>query len=391
MSRKIVFVTGTRADFGKLKPLINSVEKSDLFECYVFVTGMHTLSRYGSTFHEVEKQGYKNIFVYMNQTNITEMDIILANTIVGFSNFVKEIAPDMIVVHGDRVETLAGAIVGSFDNILVSHIEGGELSGTIDELIRHAVTKLSHIHFVSNEEAKRRLIQMGEIESSIFVIGSPDIDIMKSDNLPTVQEAKTRYEIPFDEYAIFIYHPVTTEIETLEKDIKVVVSTLIESNKNYIVIYPNNDRGSDIILREYKRFSNKMNFKIFHSLRFEFFLTLLKNSKFIIGNSSAGVREAEIYGVPTVNIGSRQKNRTKSKNILNVDNNREDILKAISEAENKKINPASHFGDGDSSKRFYEIITNENIWNISIQKQFLDLKNDSIDNIIVAKKKSDIT
>lgn len=376
MNRRIVFLTGTRADFGKMKPLIDKVDNSSLFECYVFVTGMHTLSRYGSTFREVEKQGYKNIFIYMNQTNITEMDIILANTIVGFSNFVKEIAPDMIVVHGDRVETLAGAIVGSFDNILVSHIEGGEVSGTIDELIRHAVTKLSHVHFVSNKKAKTRLIQMGEIESNIFVIGSPDIDIMKSENLPTIQEAKTRYEIPFDEYAIFIYHPVTTETETLGRDIKEVVSALMESNKNYIVIYPNNDRGSDIILKEYEKFYNKRHFKVFPSLRFEFFLSLLKNSKLMIGNSSAGIRETEIFGIPTVNIGNRQKNRTKSRNIINVDNNKENILKAITKVENKKINPVSHFGDGDSSKKFYEIMTSEKIWNISIQKQFLDFKND---------------
>lgn len=369
MTRKIVFLTGTRADFGKLKPLMNLVENSDLFECYIFVTGMHTLSKYGSTFHEVER-GYKNVFVYMNQTSTTDADIILSNTIIGLSNFVKEVAPDMIVIHGDRVETLAGAIIGSFNNILVSHIEGGELSGTLDELLRHAVTKLSHIHFVANEEAKRRLIQMGEVENDIFVIGSPDIDIMESDSLPTVQEAKTWYGIPFSEYALFIYHPVTTEIETLGKDIKEVVSAIIESNRNYVVIYPNNDRGSDIILREYRRFSNKRNFRVFPSLRFEFFLTLLKNSRFIVGNSSAGIREAEIYGIPAVNIGSRQKNRTKSKNVINVDNNKKDILKAISQAEDREITPVSHFGYGDSGKKFYEVITSEKIWNIPVQKQF---------------------
>lgn len=373
MTRKIVFLTGTRADFGKLKPLINRVENSDLFECYVFVTGMHTLSRYGSTFHEVEKQGYKNIFVYMNQTNTTEMDIILSNTIIGFSNFVKEIAPDMIVVHGDRIETLAGAIVGSFDNILVSHIEGGELSGTIDEIIRHAVTKLSHIHFVSNKEAKRRLIQMGEIESNIFVIGSPDIDIMISDNLPTINEVKKRYDISFDGFAIFIYHPVTTEINNLEININEVVLALIESNKNYIVIYPNNDCGSDIILKEYERFNEKDHFKVFPSMRFEFFLAALKHSKFIIGNSSSAIKEAEIYGVPAINIGGRQKSRTKSKNILNVDENKENILKTISKVENMEIYPISHFGDGNSTKKFYEIITRESIWEVPIQKQFNDL------------------
>ena len=177
-NKKIVFLTGTRADFGKLKPLINKIEGSENFENYVFVTGMHTLSKYGSTYDEVRKQKYKEMYIFMNQTHTTAMDIILANTIIGFSNFINEIKPDMIVVHGDRVEALAGAIVGSLNNILVAHIEGGEISGTIDELIRHSITKLSHIHFVANKEAKKRLIQMGEIDSNIYVIGSPDIDIM---------------------------------------------------------------------------------------------------------------------------------------------------------------------------------------------------------------------
>jgi UDP-N-acetylglucosamine 2-epimerase (hydrolysing) len=352
MIRKIVFLTGTRADFGKLKPLINEIEESNLFECYVFVTGMHTLSKYGSTFHEVEKQKYKNIFVYMNQTNTTEMDMILANTIVGFGNFIKEIKPDMIIVHGDRVEALAGAIIGSFNNILVTHIEGGEISGTIDELIRHAITKLSHIHFVSNKEAEKRLIQMGELKNSIFVIGSPDVDIMYSDNLPSIEETTEHYEIPFDDYSILIYHPVTTELETLGNDINEVVSATIESDRNYIVIYPNNDAGSDIIIDELDRFDDNENFKVFPSIRFEHFLTLLKNSDYIMGNSSVGSRISEIYGVPSINIGSRQKNRSKSKNIINVGNKKEEILGGILKAENTKIKPVSHFGRGDSAENF---------------------------------------
>ena len=375
--KKIVFMTGTRADFGKMKSLIEKVKNSNLFEYYIFITGMHTLSKYGFTCNEVKKQGYKNIYIYMNQTTTTDMDTILANTVVGFSNFVKEIAPDMIVIHGDRIESLAGAIVGSLNNILVSHIEGGELSGTVDESLRHSITKLSHIHFVSNKEAKKRLIQMGEIENSIFVIGSPDIDIMMSNNLSTLQMAKRRYKIPpneFNKYAIFIYHPVTTEIKTLEKNIEETVSALIESNKNYIVIYPNNDKGSDIILKEYARFKKKKNFKVFPSIRFEFFLTFLKNSKFVIGNSSAGVREAEIYGVPTINIGSRQNDRVKNGDIINIDNNKKDILGAINNIENVKIKPVGYFGNGNSSQKFYEIITNEKIWKIPIQKKFQDLK-----------------
>ena len=373
-NKKIVFLTGTRADFGKLKPLINKVKNSTMFECYIFVTGMHTLSKYGSTYEDVQKFGYKNVFVYMNQTNTTDAEIILSNTITGFSNFIKEISPDMIVIHGDRVEALACAITGSFNNILVAHIESGEISGTIDELIRHAITKLSHVHFVSNEGAKKRLIQMGELKNSIFVIGSPDIDVMKSDKLPSIEETKAHYEIGYDDYAILIFHPITSELNTLEIQIKQIVSAVIESNRNYVVIFPNNDAGSSIILKEYERLKNNKNFRIFPSVRFEYFLTLLRNSRFMIGNSSAGIMEAEVYGVPTINIGTRQKNRTKNKNIINIDHNKENILNAIKRAENMRIEYSSYFGDGNSVEKFYEILLDEKTWGISIQKQFVDLK-----------------
>jgi UDP-N-acetylglucosamine 2-epimerase (hydrolysing) len=214
---------------------------------------------------------------------------------------------------------------------------------------------------------------MGETEGSIFVIGSPDIDIMKSDTLPTLEEAKKRYAIPFDEFAIFIYHPITTKIADLKGAIMGVVSALIDSGRNYLVIYPNNDKGSDIILEEYKRFDNRESFRVFPSMRFESFLKLLQKSSFIIGNSSAGVREAEVYGVPAINIGGRQKNRTRSKNVVNVSNNENGILKAIGEAEETRFSPISHFGDGDSYKRFYEVITRAELWDSDVQKQFSDL------------------
>lgn len=372
--KKIVFLTGTRADFGKLKPLIRKVEQSTVLECYVFVTGMHTLSKYGSTFSEVEQQNYKNTFVFMNQTNTTDPDFILANTITGFGNFVKEIKPDLIVIHGDRIEAMAGAIVSLLNNILVAHVEGGELSGTVDEMIRHTITKLATIHFVSNEDAKRRLIQMGELKHTIFSIGSPDTDIMISSNLPDIKNVKRHYQIPFTNYGILIFHPVTTEIQYLPNHIEQVVSSVIESGKNYVIIYPNNDLGSDIIFKEYERFKDKNQFRILPTLRFEYFLVLLKNANFIIGNSSAGIREATVYGIPTINIGTRQKNRTKNKNILNVNPSKDEILRSIKKLDGKTFAPSYDFGDGKSSDRFYEIVTDEKIWQIKIQKQFVDLK-----------------
>jgi UDP-N-acetylglucosamine 2-epimerase (hydrolysing) len=370
--KKVVFLTGTRADFGKLKPLINSVRESDLFESYIFVTGMHTLSKYGSTYDEVEKIYSKNVFVYMNQTSSTDLDIILANTITGFSNFIKEIKPDLIIIHGDRVEALAGTIVGSLNNILVGHIEGGELSGNIDELMRHAITKLAHIHFVANLKAKRRLMQMGESQKNIFVIGSPEIDVMKSENLPTLTKVKKRYEIKFDTYSIFIFHPLSTELNAIFSQVHETISALILSKKNYIIIYPNNDKGSEIIINEFKRLKNNNHFKIFPSLRFEYYLTLLKNSNFIIGNSSSGIREAEIFGTSTINLGNRQKNRSSNKNIIHIEPNEEKILQAINNLPNQKVFVKNTFGDGKSKERFLKILKNPNTWKISIEKQFID-------------------
>ena len=372
IKRKIVFLTGTRADFGKLRPLIEIVNNSNEFECHIFVTGMHTLSRYDFTYREVEKRGYKNVFVFTNQNDFENTDIMLANTIKGFSNFVKEISPDMIVIHGDRLEALAGAIVGSFNNILVSHIEGGELTGTIDESIRHAVSKLSHIHFVSNEDAKKRLIQMGEIEERVFAIGSPDIDIMMKKDLPTKEGLKKYYDMQFEKYAILIFHPVTTELDDLENQTNELVAGVIDSKRNYVIIYPNNDPGSEIILNVYKKLENNANFRIYPSLRFEYFLTLLKNADFIIGNSSSGITEAEIYSVPTINVGTRQKNRSSNESIMNVESKKEKILDSISKVDSKEIKSSFSFGDGKSTKRFFDVILSEKIWDVSIQKQFVE-------------------
>jgi UDP-N-acetylglucosamine 2-epimerase (hydrolysing) len=374
MIRKIVFLTGTRADFGKLASLMDIIESNDSFECHIFVTGMHTLEKYGNTFDEVQKKGYKNITIFENQTNTILQDIILANTVIGFSEYVKKISPDMIIVHGDRIEALAGAIVGSFNNILVSHIEGGEISGTVDELIRHAVSKLSHIHFTANDEAKERLIQLGEAKDSIFTIGSPDIEIMTSVELPTIEAVLKYYEIPFRDFGVLIFHPITTELDTLKDQIDQIVSSLIDSNKNFIVIYPNNDNGTDIIIKKIHELENNKNFRIFPSIRFLYFLTILKHAKFILGNSSAAVREAEVFGTPAINIGSRQKNRSRNKEIINVEPKKDLILNAIQNIENIRFDEKSFFGYVENTtEKFLNVLQNPLVWKISIQKQFIDI------------------
>jgi len=372
--KKIVFLTGTRADFGKIKSLLQILQDDEAFEPHIFATGMHMIEKYGNTVIEIEKCGFKNIYQYINHTHEASMDLTLAKTIEGFSSYINRIKPDLIVVHGDRVEALAGALVGSLNNILVAHIEGGEISGTIDELIRHSTSKMSHVHYVSNELAKKRLIQMGELEASIFVIGSPDIDIMFSDTLPSLEVAKSYYDIEFEDYAIAMFHPVTTEFETMELNAMEFVDALLEDDTNYVVIYPNNDLGSEAIFKAYERLVGHPRFRIFPSARFEYFLTLLKNSKFIIGNSSAGIRETPYYGIPAINIGTRQQNRAHHESVINTDYSKPFILAGINDA--RHLSPKKEdvdFGAGNSAKLFLESLNDIKVWQLSNQKQFLDL------------------
>ncbi len=340
---------------------------------------MHLNPKYGETVHEIEKCGLTNIYKFINHNNHCNPDIILSETIRGFSDFAKTLQPDLIVVHGDRVEALAGALVGSLNNILVAHIEGGEISGSIDEHIRHAVSKLSHFHFVANEEARRRLLQMGENEESIFIIGSPDIDIMNSPDLPGWPEVKGRYKVPFDNFALLAFHPVTTELDNLRSATNQLLEAVLESNINYAVIYPNNDPGTDVIFSAYKeKIYGHPRFILYPSLRFEYFLTMLKNARFIIGNSSVGVREAPYYGIPAINIGSRQNGRVKTEIIKSVNHcpcNKGDILSLIKEINNlpARLQPTKFFGEGNSDRKFLEVLLSDKIWQTKPQKQFSDI------------------
>ena len=374
MSKTIVFLSGTRADFGKLKSLIKISSEAKEFNVHIFATGMHLQEEYGYTVNEIVKSGFQNIHTFSNHTEESTMDLTLAKTIEGFSSFVKNVKADLLIVHGDRVETLAGAIVGSLNNILVGHVEGGEVSGTIDELIRHSISKLSHIHFVANDEAKNRLLQMGELENQIYIIGSPDVDIMFSENLPTIYETLKYYDIPYENYNILMYHPVTTERNNKECATS-LVQAVLEDEGNYIVIKPNNDMGSKEVNQALLELENNSRFSIFPSLRFEYFLVLLKHCNFIIGNSSAGVSEAPYYGVHSIDIGKRQLNRAKSDSIIHTSNNKKDIAAAIQIVKEKERSDQNlSFGIGQSDKLFIDLLKSKSLWAIPCQKQFKDRK-----------------
>lgn len=375
--RKVIFLSGTRADWGKIKPLVQVIKDCKEFDYHIFVCGMHLQKLYGQTFIEIFKDGFENVYLSKPHSHWDQMDLALSHTIKEFSSFIKEEKPDLIIVHGDRLEALAGAIVGAFNNIPIGHIEGGEVSGTIDESIRHSISKLSHLHFVANAEAKIRLLQLGEKEESIFTIGSPDIDVMLNANLPSLDMAINHYHQlkRFDkDYAIFTYHPVTTELDDMPKRLEAIFQALKDSKQNFLCIYPNNDPGSKLIIKELDRLKNNPFFISFASIKFEFFLTFLKHARFIIGNSSAGIREAPIYGTPAINLGSRQNNRYKpQEGIISASENYKDILDSISKA--KELNPPkiTTFGDGKSAEKFLEILQKDEFWNLDLQKSFVDI------------------
>ncbi len=374
--RHVCFLTGTRADFGKLKPLILGAADVPGIRVTVLVTGMHLLEKYGSTVIEVRRlEPDVQVKEFANQSEGDTMDRVLASTVAGLSEVIDSDRPDLLVVHGDRVEALGGAAAGALRNVAVAHVEGGELSGTIDGILRHAVSKLSHLHLVANDDAARRVIQLGEDPDTVFVIGSPDIDVMLSDSLPSLDEVRSDYEIPFDEYALVILHDLTTEgPATVGATADAMVGALQRSGLSAVVVYPNNDPGSDEILAAYEPLAHDPRFRVFPSLRFEAFLTLLRHARVLVGNSSAGVREAPIYGVPSVNIGQRQRGRHRHPTIIDTGTAAGEIGGAIETALARAVQPTDlHFGRGESARHFCELLRGTAIWKLGVDKPFRDV------------------
>ncbi len=373
MPRTVAFLTGTRADFGKLKSLIAALRASPDFQVRIFATGMHLEARYGETVHEIEKAGFSDVLVrFRNHAGEGRMDEILARTVAGFGDWLAKERPDLVVVHGDRVEAMAGTLAASLQNIRVAHVEGGELSGTIDEHLRHAITKLCHLHLVSNGDAARRLQQLGEAPESVHVIGSPEVDAMTRPDRPSLDDALRHYGIPFRDYGIVAFHPVTTALEHLAEEADAVFRAAADSGENLVVIFPNSDEGSEHILRALAPLRNHPRARVFPSVRFEFMIALLEHARFVLGNSSMGIREAPFFGTPTIDVGSRQTGRSQNPHILHVDGRYGPIREAIATVAGRRHPPAREFGDGQADVRFRALLEQGTTWALPVQKRFVD-------------------
>lgn len=373
MKKRIVFVTGTRADFGKIEPLAIAARDARHVVTF-FITGMHMMERYGLTKIEVARVKGVGLHEFTNQTEGDPQDLVLSKTILGFSQFLKDHPTDLVIVHGDRIEALACSLVCATNYIRSAHIEGGEVSGTIDEVFRHCNTKLATYHFVSSEQAKHRVKVLGEPEGSIFVLGSPELD---THGLPTgldIQTVLKHYEIPFQDYGIILFHPVTSEADSMGAQTKALFENLILSGKNFVVISPNNDPGSASIFDVLKTLPSDR-FKQIPSMRFSYFSELLRNSNALIGNSSAGVREAPFLGIPSLDIGSRQTNRSTAASITSCA--ADDTLKIsdfLKKSWGKRFEQDQSFGSGSTASRFISVLEDAGFWVSSMQKNFVDHK-----------------
>ena len=372
MTRRILFITGTRADFGKLEPLAAAAREAGLAVSF-FVTGMHMMDRYGRTKLEVARFEGADVFEFQNQREGDPQDMVLAKTVIGFSDFLTEHRPDLAVVHGDRIEALACALVCATNYVRSAHVEGGEVSGTIDEVFRHCNSKLATHHFVSSAEAASRVMALGEPAQSIHVIGSPELDFHADASGVDIAAVKSRYRIPFEDYGICIFHPVTSEADTMGAQAASLFGALEVSQRRFVVIAPNNDPGSDAIFAAIARLPQDR-FRLIPSMRFAHFSELMKNAAVMVGNSSAGVREAPFLGIPSLDIGTRQTNRASAPSIFTATATDGGTIGAfLRDQWGRRFPRHTGFGEGRAADRFVAVLRDPAFWSRGLQKQFADL------------------
>ncbi len=311
--RNVSFISGTRADYGKIKPYIDFLLQDGQTRVFIFVTGMHMLSDYGRTYREIQRDfGDKCVLVLDTDFVSDATAAETAHVMAAYHRHVCADKVDFVFVHGDRPEVLAAALAAVLNNIPVAHIEAGDLSGSIDESIRHAVSKLAHKFLVADEQARRVLLQLGEKDNDIFIVGTSSLANAYQADKSVLQS----YGISFDCYGLLVYHPVTTmPVAAVQNEIETILSVLDKSGENIIAILPNNDLNRDVITTAYAKYENHPRFQFFKSLPFDVFTHMLVNARFLVGNSSCGVKEAPCYGVPTIDIGRRQCKRYEHLNL----------------------------------------------------------------------------
>ena len=379
--RKICVTTGTRAEYGLLKPILNEISKSKKLDLYLIVTGMHLSKKHGYTISEIINDGfsvYSKIEMIPKGNSSYFMANSLGKGVIEFSQIFKKLKPDINLILGDRDEAFASALAASHMNIPNAHIHGGDKTmAGIDEYIRHAITKISNLHFAATKKSQQRIIKLGENPKYVYFTGSPGIDEIKNNNITSKIQLEKKYnmKITGDEI-ILLQHPVTTQIESSKKQIDNTLNAIKKLKKPTICISPNSDAGNFEIFQALQKASSDFSFiRLFQNMPRNDFLGLLSNCSVLVGNSSSGIIEASYFKIPVVNIGIRQKNREKGNNVIDVKDNSVLIYNAIKKVFNPKSKHigklSSIYGSGNTSKKIIKILETILLNDKLIQKQIM--------------------
>lgn len=373
--RKIIYVTGTRADYGLMREVLKKLDKSLEIDFSICVTGMHLSPLYGNTINEIEKDKFRIsgiIPVDVDKTTQASMTLSIGQQIVGMTELFQRERPDLILLLGDRGEMLAAAIVAVHLNIFIAHLHGGERSGTVDEMVRHAISKLSHYHFVATQGSKERLVKMGEREDMIFMTGAPGLDEIYQYQPLYPEVFYKRYELSLEKKtALLIYHPVVQEFYEIKTQFLNVINAALTAGLQVLCLEPNSDAGGQSIRDALKEYTSHKDVTIIkHLVRTEY-IDCLANCDLMLGNSSSAIIEAASFNLVAVNIGSRQNLRECGDNVIHVATSYEAILKGIEEALQLSHHTYKNiYGNGDASEKCYQLLKS-----VSLNSELLNKSN----------------
>lgn len=365
--KKIMVITGSRGEWGYIRPILKLIRQREDVTAVLVVTNMHLLPAYGSSYKEIENDGFHidykvhmSLDGYSHVTQAKSLGIFLSS----LPDIIENEKPDWILLAGDRGEQLMGAIAGAYTYTPVAHIQAGEVSGNIDNMTRHAIGKLVHLHFASNQDAAERLIKLGEEEFRVHNVGAPQIDEMIAAQYTELSDIEDKLCINLQQgYLLGVMHPVTEEADKAEMQAEVFIKALNAFPLPKVIILPNNDAGSNGVkyaIQEYR----KGEYYMYANLKREDYLGLLKNARCIVGNSSSGLLEAPTFKVPAVNIGRRQNMRFRGINVIDVPFEEEKVIGAIRKGMSREFRDylerecTNPYGDGHSSERILDLLVN---------------------------------
>lgn len=371
MVRKVCVAVTARPSYSRIKSALRAIQEHPDLQLQLVVAASALLDRYGSVVDYIEQDGFDisaRVFMVLEGENLTAMAKTTGLGILELSTALDNLQPDVVVSVADRFETLATAVSAAYMNVPVAHVQGGEVTGSIDEKVRHAVTKLADLHFVANDRAAERVIRLGEDPAKVFVTGCPSIDlaaeVLRSPDLDfDIYQRYGGVGVQLDlsnGYLVVMQHPITTEYQQARHQITETLFAVAEVGLPTLWFWPNVDAGSDGTsrgIRAFRELHSPSNIHFFKNMSPIDFLRVLYNSKGIVGNSSVAIRECAFLGVPAVNIGSRQNGRDRGRNVIDVDYRRDDIVKAIRyHLRNGKVEPDHLYGDGQAGRRIAELL-----------------------------------